>query len=150
MTVRIVDVTMIYLTAIIKGDVTKEKWTQCQQVTVNTGVKGEKARLYMTCWCQLTTTLCLCHYERIIGSWTAPRGNTIMVSIIRRLGTMIERGDIRCRGWSPALTRSDAHGPILSAAPQSSVAALKDVMVFGLEQLHDALHFRQPCSRLPR
>lgn len=36
----------------------------------------------------------------------------------------------------PVRTRSDGHGPVFSAAPQSSVPALEDIVVFGLEQLH--------------
>lgn len=33
-------------------------------------------------------------------------------------------------------TRSDGHGPVFSAAPQSTVPPLENVVVFGLEQLH--------------
>lgn len=36
----------------------------------------------------------------------------------------------------PLPTRSDGHGPVLSAAPQSAVPALENVLVLGLKQLH--------------
>lgn len=39
-------------------------------------------------------------------------------------------------------TRSDGHRPVLSAAPQSSIPALENVIVFGLKQLHFVVPLR--------